>query len=311
MRNSSKKISVVLLSLSLLMSQTAYAARMGGSKSSGMQRSVSTAPANSGSNPTTSTVGAAGSATPQKSGMGMGTVLAGAAAGAVGGYLLGKASSNNESGNVNQSQGSQIPWGIIMILGALLAIGLMIFRRKTVSPSLGGNQTNGGASPQPSTNNSFSIPSVNNGGNGYTPGQYTNPNPANNQPLSVEKTADGVEAQYFLRQAKGMFLHIQSMNTPENVSEVEKYMTPELYLDIKSTITANDFVADFSQLDGRLLESVVNNDKYVASVLFSGKVSDSPTSPVIDFNEIWHFVKPINNVNAKWLVAGIQQTSQT
>lgn len=312
MRNSSKKISVVLLSLSLLMSQTAYAARMGGSKNSGMQRSVSTAPANSGSNTAaTSTAGAAGAAaTPQKSGMGMGTVLAGAAAGAVGGYMLGKASSNNESGHVSQSQGSQIPWGIIMILGALLAIGLMIFRRKTVAPSLGGNQTNG-ASPQPSTNNSFSIPSVNNGGNGYTPGQYTNPNPVNNQPLAVEKTADGVEAQYFLRQAKGMFLHIQSMNTPENVSEVEKYMTPELYLDIKSTITANDFVADFSQLDGRLLESVVNNDKYVASVLFSGKVSDSPTSPVIDFNEIWHFVKPLNNVNAKWLVAGIQQTSQT
>lgn len=48
--------------------------------------------------------------------------------------------------------------------------------------------------------------------------------------------ADGIEVQFFLRQAKGMFLHIQSMNTPENVSEIAKYMTPELYFEMKSLI---------------------------------------------------------------------------
>jgi predicted lipid-binding transport protein (Tim44 family) len=99
------------------------------------------------------------------------------------------------------------------------------------------------------------------------------------------------------------------MNTPDNVSEVEKYLTPQLYNELKSIITSNDYVADFNPLDCRLIDSSIENNNYIASVHFYGKVSDSPSSPSEDFNEIWHFIKPLNQQNAKWVVAGIQQTN--
>ena len=300
-----KKISIILLSSALLFAQTTFAARLGGQRSMGMQRNT---PTQSYSNSNRAAPAAPSQQQAQRSGPGMGGVVAGAAAGAVGGYLLGK-SMNSERSNSSQSASSSsanesnIPWGIIAILGMLLVIGLMIFRRKAAAT----NQGNFGGVA--SNNNSFSIPNIRRDNTSF--GQSSTQNSASgayNDP-SMERMADGVEAQYFLRQAKGMFLHIQSMNTLENVTEVQKYMTPDLYNEIKQSITANDYIADFSQLDCQLLQSATENTSFVASVRFFGKVSDAPNMPAVDFNEIWNFVKPTGNESAKWLVAGIQQVS--
>lgn len=302
MKNTSKKLGVILLTSALLFSESAFAARMGKSSNLGMQRSNTTSQSSYQPSSNTSTA-----AQPQKKGLGVGSVVAGAAAGAVGGYLLGKAMNSNESStNNSQSSGSSIPWGVIGILGMLLVIGLMIFRRKT-APATNSANFNGSAP----NNNGFQIPTINRDNANYNAQSQNNPGAAPMQATyqNMERMADGVEAQFFLRQAKGMFLHIQSMNTPDNVSEVAKYMTPDLYSEVKSMITGNDYVADFSQLDCQYLQSSIENGQYVASAKFFGKVSESPNSPVVDFSEIWHFVKPTGVDGAKWLVAGIQQVT--
>lgn len=319
MKQLCKKLSVILISTSLLMSQNAFAARMGKSRSVGMQRSTSTmrTPGTSYNNSSyrqAAPTSQAPTAANNGGGSRVGTALAGAAAGAVGGYMLGKAmNSNNEklassdvrSEEASTSNESHIPWGIIAMLGMLLAIGLMIFRRKSAAQTA--NQANYAKMPN---NNDFNIPTIRkdnaalNSNNSKSPS--VNNQTSNNLNIN-ERMPDGVEAQYFLRQAKGMFLHIQSMNTTENVTEVAKYMTPELYVEIKETISNNDFIADFSQLECQLLEATTENGSYIASVKFYGKVSESPDSPVVDFAEIWNFIKPVEIDGAKWLVAGIQQ----
>ena len=323
MNKNIKKFGIILLSTSILFSQSSFAARMGSGKNSGMQRNVNTQQYSNSQSYNNSGSNAGGYAQPagqQRNGPGMGAVVAGAAAGAVGGYMLGKAM-NGDKSNSSQvvreaapSSASNIPWGIIAILGMLLFIGLMIFRRKTMPQGqTQGNPFGTSSSGSATVNNNFEIPNIRKDNGVYTQqNQQSQTGVANNSsqpqiPVGMERMADGVEPQYFLRQAKGMFLHIQSMNTPENVSEVEKYMTPELYQELKQTISGNDYVADFSQLDSQLMQSTVENNNYVASVRFYGKVSESPSSPAVDFNEMWHFVKPIQGENAKWIVAGIQQ----
>ncbi|WP_158649309.1 Tim44 domain-containing protein [Aquella oligotrophica] len=327
MNTNLKKVGIILLTGSILFSQNAFAARMGSGKNSGMQRNVNTqqySNSQSGANSGNAGGYAAQPTGQQRNGPGMGAVVAGAAAGAVGGYMLGKAM-NSDKSNSSQvvreaapSSTSNIPWGIIAILGMLLFIGLMIFRRKTMPQGQGASNPFGTATGSAPVNNNFEIPGIRKDNVAYTP-QSQQPQPGvggNTQqqgniqsqiPAGMERMADGVESQYFLRQAKGMFLHIQSMNTPENVGEVEKYMTPELYQELKQMISGNDYVADFSQLDSQLMQSTVENNNYVASVRFYGKVSESPTSPAVDFNEMWHFTKPIQGENTKWRVAGIQQ----
>ncbi len=297
-----KKIMTLLICACLVLSQSAFAARMGGGKSYGMQRSANT---NSNYSPQPQAAPQATGQAPRQ-GMGAGTAaVLGAAAGAAGGYMLGKSMSNNASGGSVQSErsGAGIPWGTIGILGILLFLGLMLFRRSKANPGFFGN-TNNGINPGPAQN-SFKIPGINRDNNTQTANQSGNFQQAAPQ-VNTTRMPDGVEAMYFLRQVKGTFLHIQSMNNPDNVSEVEKYMTPNLYQEIKSNITANTYVADFSNLDCQLLDCETSNGQLIASVKFFGLVSEEPNQPAKPFSEIWNFVKPDMNAN-KWLVAGIQQ----
>lgn len=309
MKKFSTKLAVILISASLIFAENAFAARMGKSRSTGMQRSVSTQQSTNSATTRTQPQGAQQPAVQQPR-SGMSSLLTGLGLGALGGYLMGKSMNSHNESATQQSAAtneSGIPWGIIGILGLLLVIGLMIFRRKTAAQSANGNGF--GGLQQPVSNN-FEIPNIRRDSTSAQP-MTANQTAGGNinlqsNPLQ-EKMADGIEVQYFLRQVKGMFLHIQSMNTPENVSEVAKYMTPELYTELQQSISANDFVADFPQLDCQLLESVAENGNFIASVKFFGKVSDAPNTPVTDFAEIWNFIKPVNVENARWIVAGIQQ----
>lgn len=314
MKKFSTKLCIILLSASLIFAENAFAARMGKSRSVGMQRSVSTQRTNTTTNRTQQQGYAQQPAMQTQPRSGMSSLLTGLGLGALGGYFMGKSMNSHNESATQQSTAtneSGIPWGIIGILGLLLVIGLMIFRRKTAAQGATGNV--GGI--QAPGNNNFEIPNIRRDNTGSTDQPNMAPASAgmiNQQAVNLqEKMPDGIEIQYFLRQVKGMFLHIQSMNTPENVSEVAKYMTPELYNELQQSIADNDFIADFPQLDCQLLESVAENGNYIASVKFFGKVSDSPDTPVTDFAEIWNFVKPVNEPNARWIVAGIQQPNTT
>ncbi len=326
-----KKFLVILLAGSLLFNN-AFAGRFGGGRSSGMQRSMSRPTGGSSSN-----YGHTGQAPnmgsgqqQQRSGMGAGTAaMLGAAAGAAGGYMLGKSNSNNNAAaNTNASGAvaaktaeeprSSIPWGTIGVLIAILALGLIFFRRK-INPSLSShnpmNNFNSG-------NNNFNMQNINRTANNAQAVKPTGKpilrfGSAAQTTEQIDKLPDGLETIYFLRQAKGMFLHIQSMNSSDNISEIQKYMTAQLFAEVKDDITNNPSVADFTNLDCQLLQcdSVAASQTedgqtieahLVASVKFFGLVSENPEQPPIPFSEIWNFVKS-ESTNNKWIVAGIQQ----
>lgn len=315
------KIFLLYVIGSFLFTSVALAARIGGGRSFGMQRSISpkarpsysTAPRPVGQQP-------AGAA-PQRSGMGAGTAaVLGAAAGAAGGYMMGKSMSDSDKSTASSTTSAagamntsnSIPWGMIAILGVLLVMGLMFFRKKT-NPGLSSNP-NSLNSYNNSQSTKFNIPNINkNTGSSGAPAasKWSKfiPNANQTQEETTEdpnKMPDGVEIVYFLRQVKGMFLHIQSMNNPDNAIEVEKYMTADLFNEVKAEIANNPFIADFSNLDCQLLECENKDGQLIASVKFFGMVSEAPEQPAQPFSEIWNFVKSAQT-NNRWLVAGIQQ----
>jgi predicted lipid-binding transport protein (Tim44 family) len=325
-----KKLIVITSIISLLTSQLAFAGRIGGGRSRGMQRSMpsySQSNRNYGNyNNNRNSQQNIPNSQPQqnqtlpRNGIGAGSAaLMGAAAGAAGGYLLGKNSNNNQNdNNIQNSQStiesinsnnaviankdltnkSQIPWGTIIILFAILLIGIAFFRKKTATTNFA-NYTD-----DRSINNNFQSnhSQYNSSHNKDTNIQQNFVNNANQS----EKLADGIEKEFFLRQAKGMFLHIQSMNNKENVNEIAKYFTDDLYQSIKDEIANNDSIADFTNLECSLIDSKIENDGLVASVKFTGMVSDNPNKKAEQFAEIWNFLKKDIKIN-KWIVAGIQQ----
>jgi predicted lipid-binding transport protein (Tim44 family) len=67
---------------------------------------------------------------------------------------------------------------------------------------------------------------------------------------SGNQLPDGTEPAAFLRIARQRFNHIQSMNTASNISEIQRYLTPDLYQSMYQDIMANQDqdVAEFSNL---------------------------------------------------------------
>jgi len=281
--------------VSVLAAPFAEAARLGGGKSAGMRRS---APTKSYQQPTPMPAPAAvPQAAPQaqpKKGPGIGTAIAAGAAGAAAGYMLGSAmNSNHASGNAvdNAGAGSGIPWGTLALLGLLGIGGLMWFRRKSASPA-------GMNAPMPASNG----PTFNS--NSQDAARFE-PAPAMSSAVPG-RLPDGTETPNFLRQAKATFLHLQSLNTPDSLEEVRKYMTPDLFEGLRNEIAGNSDVADFPQLDCQLAEAVEEGGRYIATVRFSGTVSESVNAAAVPFNEYWHYIKD-GSTAGKWLVAGIQQ----
>lgn len=348
MAHTAKHLVLTLAAAALLSAPFADAAKFGGGKSSGMQRS-----APSKSQPYNSTPpqqapapmygkAAPGNGAParQSSGPGIGTAVAAGVAGAAAGYMLGSAMSDNNSPNqanaagqapaqasgapmpAQQAQamtgaapatpapaGGGMPWGTLLLLAALLGGGLWWMMRRKSAPALGGGR--GGQTARGNARDSLSqytgSPRDNLGGSQPTGGGlFSQYNDAQPSPLASGRLPDGTEAPHFLRQAKATFLHLQSMNNPANVHEVAKYLTPEMFAAVKAEVSSNGETADFPTLNCDLVDAVMENGRYVASVRFHGMVSESVNAPLAPFSELWHYVKGADTDN-KWLVAGIQQ----
>ncbi|MDN0074641.1 Tim44 domain-containing protein [Crenobacter sp. SG2303] len=315
------KTTILALSLvSLLAAPFADAARLGKGKSYGMRRAAPTQsyqqPYAAPAQPATPAPAPA-QAAPQRKGPGVGTAIAAGAAGAVGGYMLGKAMSGNASGNAAGHPAEQgLPWGTIALFGLLIVGGVMFLRRRTAQAMATPPASGYGQQPQPA-NGSFhyepqqpaqpssygTIPKI---GSGLGAGSGIGGGVPGYSPANQGRLPDGTEVPNFLRQAKATFLHLQSLNSPDAVEEVRKYMTPELFAALRDDIASNNELADFPSLDCQVIEAVEEAGRYIASVRFSGTVSESVNAPAEPFAETWHYIKDAST-QGKWLVAGIQQ----
>ncbi len=316
MKTATRHLALSLALAGLLAAPFADAARIGKGKSSGMQRSMKPAPTYQQAAPAAPAMPAQTAPAPQRSGPGVGTAIAAGAAGAAAGYMLGNAMSDNQTASANSAAEKQAAGDKTaaesgtggMGIGTLLLLalgGFLLFRfirrRQQQQPPL---PTPAGMVPPnaraPLNPNAFKInptgsvpvPPI---GGGYA------------QPAALTRLPDGTEVPHFVRQAKATFMHLQSMYNPDNVEEVRKYLTPELFEQLRADIAGNPETADFPQLDCQVVDASTEADgRIVASVRFSGLVSESVGAPALPFAETWHFIKS-DATSQKWVVAGIQQ----
>ena len=291
----------------------AEAKRAGGGKSHGMSRQA--APTQSYQQPRQATPvqqPSAPATAPAKSGPGVGGMVAAGVAGAAIGAVAANALADDNSASQAQAQEEKggIPSWIWILLAA--AVAFFIFRKmgakkkvaaNPYAPNNGSTQAPFGQQAAPRTSNDNSnIFGQSVGGSAAAP--------QNNAPFGAAYTnsgsqlPDGTEPAAFLRIAR----HIQSMNTASNISEIQRYLTPDLYQSMYQDIMANQDqdVAEFSNLNAMVADSATENGQYVVSVRFTGTVSEDLNSLPQPFAEVWHFVKPAGSTQ-DWLVAGIQQ----
>lgn len=127
-------------------------------------------------------------------------------------------------------------------------------------------------------------------------------------PASTAAVPAGFDTEGFLRQAKLNFIRLQAANDTGNLDDLKQFTAPEVFAEIQMQFEERGHgkqETDVEHLDAELLELATEDNRYIASVRFSGQIREDAHAAQ-PFAEIWHLTKPVAG-GSGWLVAGIQQ----
>lgn len=121
----------------------------------------------------------------------------------------------------------------------------------------------------------------------------------------------GFDADGFLRGAKMNFVRLQVANDRGSIEEIREFTTPAMFETLERDLRERGGAAqhtDITGLQAELLEVATEGSQHWASVRFSGTVHESPDAAPQEFAEIWNLAKPADG-STGWLLAGIQQVN--
>ncbi len=114
----------------------------------------------------------------------------------------------------------------------------------------------------------------------------------------------------FERQARFAFIRLQAANDAKDTNDIRDFTTPEMYAELSLQIQERGDVAQKTEivsLSVTVLEVTTENQRAVASVRYTGEIREVVGGPAEAFDEIWHVSKRLDDAKSTWLLAGIQQ----
>ena len=119
----------------------------------------------------------------------------------------------------------------------------------------------------------------------------------------------GFDSEAFERLAKMIFIRMQAANDSGDLNDLRSFTTPELFaslrLDLQDRADAKQHT-DVQKVDAQVLDFAEEGERQIVSVRFTGLVQEEVGAQATPFNEIWHLVKPKDD-SRNWAIAGIQQ----
>ena len=279
-------VCAVLLGVSLTMDQ-AEAAKLGGGRSMGAQRSIAnTPPAATPARPAQQAQQAAPAqakpAAPQPAGSRWAGILGGLAIGGLLGWMLGSS-------------------GMAGPIMSMLMIALLAFAAFTVFRMLRAQR---GQASQPMQYAGLGNETVVAPPPSQVSGFEAQPAALAAAPANIPA---GFDVSGFVRQAKLNYIKLQGINDSGNTEALREFATPEMFESMRADVARNPGQrTDVVTLNADLLEVATEGDKHWASVRFSGLVSEEPGQAPSAFEEVWNLAKPVDG-SSGWLLAGIQQ----
>jgi predicted lipid-binding transport protein (Tim44 family) len=305
-------LAALVLALGTTMAFDVEAKRLGGGKSSGMQRQQTTQPAGPANTP----------GSPAQAAPAAGAAAAAAAPAAAAakrswmGPIAGLA-----AGIGLMALASHLGFGEAManfMMLALLAVVVMAIIGFVMRNRMARNATPAAAGAGAAGRMGGSFGGGSSGGSGSPLGGSTGGTrigsalggitAAAAQPSAIPADFD---AAGFARNATQQFLALQSANDARDLQRLRDYLTPEMFEEIRADVESRGDVAQNTQVFGltaQVLEVAEEGDRYVVSVRFTGGIRDQMHADTEDLDEVWHLTKPRTGFGG-WVVAGIQQVT--
>jgi predicted lipid-binding transport protein (Tim44 family) len=310
----------IVLTVGMTAALDAEAKRLGGGKSTGMQRQSVTAPANNtatpgsptqaapvaGSTAAAAAPGAAAAAAPKRSWLGP---VAGIAAG------LGIAALASHFG-FGEALANMLT--IALVVMAVLALVAFFLRKRAASQvgALAGAGAMGNVGgvlrqePQQATYRSgLDAPAAS--GGSMIGSRLAGGIGSNVAASGVGQIPAGFDTAGFERTARDQFMALQAANDARDLDRLRDYLSPEMFDAVRAEIAERGDAAQKTEVFGltaQVLDVAEEESRYVVSVRFTGSVRDQAGAVPEDLDEVWHLTKAKSGFGG-WVIAGIQQAS--
>lgn len=119
------------------------------------------------------------------------------------------------------------------------------------------------------------------------------------------------DVEAFARQAKVNFIRLQAANDAGNLEDIREFTSPEMFAEIKMDIDERRGAVqktDVVSLEAQVLEVAEEAGRYVTSVRFHGLLREDAANSPQPFDEVWHLSKQRDG-NRGWVLSGIQQVA--
>jgi len=200
-------------------------------------------------------------------------------------------------------------FGSFLMIALLVVAAIVIWRlvrgargspvQRQMEPAF--YQAGSGPVPPPVTNRSYDA--------GARAGSVASLSDSQSSGATVPGVPSDFDVPGFLRNAKVYFLRLQAAWDARDFNDIREFTTPEVFAEVKTQIDERRGETDRTEvadLDAQLLGIETSADGYLASVRFTGKISEAPNTPMEPFEEVWNLWKPQTG-RTGWLLAGIQQ----
>ena len=128
-------------------------------------------------------------------------------------------------------------------------------------------------------------------------------------PVAAAFVPAAFDAEGFARTAKMIFIRLQAAHDTADLDDLKRFTTPELFASLRMDILERGSEAqhtDVQQVEAEVLDVANEADRQIVSVRFHGRVVEEKGADAVDFNEVWHLVKPHDD-SRSWAIAGIEQ----
>lgn len=114
----------------------------------------------------------------------------------------------------------------------------------------------------------------------------------------------------FERQAEAAFIRLQAANDAKDLNDIRDFTSPEMFAEISLQLKDRGDAVQRTEvvtLSVNVLEVGNENNRAIASVRYTGTIREDVGALPESFDEVWHVAKNLDDVNATWKLAGIQQ----
>ncbi len=116
------------------------------------------------------------------------------------------------------------------------------------------------------------------------------------------------DSEGFSRTAKMIFIRLQAANDTADLDDLRRFTTPEMFAAIRLEIQERGNATqhtDVQEVNSEVLDVTHESDRQIVSVRFTGRVLEEKGGAPVDFREVWHLVKPLDD-SRPWAIAGIE-----